>query len=633
MNASQTPIRPHVRLRVGVTGHRPGPKLPDDVHATITASIAAVFDALAAELDTALDGSHWAFNARPPELAVVSALAEGADRMVAQAALDAGLTLEVVLPAARTVYEQDFASAESKAEYRALLAGARSVFEVERPAGPLSQKRGYEAAGLIMLGHADLLIAVWDEGEAAGIGGTANIVAQAVSEGAPVLLINPAEPDQIRLLWTGDVALPAGHVRIEDLPRRDALPLLPTVLKALIAPPADAEARSSLRAYYHDRGRRQRGFPLYSLFLWVFGVRSIRRADFMQLPMDDGGAAAWRERFPARTPLDPLPEVVCHTLLPDVAISDRLAVRYSELYRSAFVFNFLAAAVAVSLALFGLLTELRWLPFAEEGRLVLKAVLVMMEIALISAILAVWRVGARRGWHERWLNYRRAAEWLRHLRILTLVGARSPIGRPRRVSGHHGDGRHASRSEQDDWVSWYVRSMERLLPLPNRVADETYMTEVRGAVIQAELDGQIAYHEANSHRMRTIAHRLHRNGTFLFAAPVVVGASFLLTVAAQLITGLALAEEIRFFVTGLTAAFPTFGAALNAIRVQGDFETVGERSSATAARLAAVRAALEDEPLEFPRLADRTQRASEVMSIDLAEWQTLFRTRPLGLPA
>ena len=175
--------------------------------------------------------------------------------------------------------------------------------------------------------------------------------------------------------------------------------------------------------------------------------------------------------------------------------------------------------------------------------------------------------------------------------------------------------------------------MERLLPLPNRVADETYMTEVRGAVIQAELDGQIAYHEANSHRMRTIAHRLHRNGTFLFAAPVVVGASFLLTVAAQLITGLALAEEIRFFVTGLTAAFPTFGAALNAIRVQGDFETVGERSSATAARLAAVRAALEDEPLEFPRLADRTQRASEVMSIDLAEWQTLFRTRPLGLPA
>jgi hypothetical protein len=622
-----------VRLRVGVTGHRPGPKLPDAARPAIASSIKAIFDALAAGLDSALNGSHWAFSAKSAELMVVSALAEGADRMVAHTALDAGLPLEVVLPATRTVYERDFASEGSKAEFRALLASARSVFEVDRPAGPLGQKRGYEAAGLIMLGHADLLIAVWDEDEAAGIGGTANIVAQAVSEGAPVLLINPAEPTAIRLLWTGDMALPAGHVRIEDLPRREGLPLLPTVLQALIAPPADPRAREGLRAYYHDRGRRQRGFPFYSLFLWAFGVRPLRRTDFQQLPMDDGGALAWRERFPPRDPPDPLTDVVCHTLLPDVAISDRLAVRYSELYRSAFVFNFLAAAVAVSLALLGLLTELRWLPFTEQARLVLKAVLVMAEIALISAILAVWRVGARRGWHERWLNYRRAAEWLRHLRILTLVGARSPIARPRRLPGHRGGDHHASRLEQDDWVSWYVRSMERLLPLPNRIVDEAYLTEVRGAVIQAELNGQIAYHQANSTRMYTISHRLHRTGTFLFAAPVVVGASFLLSVVVELFTGLRLAEDIRFFVTGLTAAFPTFGAALNAIRVQGDFETVGQRSAGSAAQLTAVRAALEDEPLAFPRLADRTQRASEVMSLDLAEWQTLFRTRPLGLPA
>jgi hypothetical protein len=113
----------------------------------------------------------------------------------------------------------------------------------------------------------------------------------------------------------------------------------------------------------------------------------------------------------------------------------------------------------------------------------------------------------------------------------------------------------------------------------------------------------------------------------------VVGGVFLITFGVQWATGWKWAETIRFFVTGLTAAFPTFGAALNAVRVQGDFETVGERSAATAARLATVRAALESEPLEFPRLADRTQHAAEVMSVDLAEWQTLFRTRPLSLPA
>ena len=235
----------------------------------------------------------------------------------------------------------------------------------------------------------------------------------------------------------------------------------------------------------------------------------------------------------------------------------------------------------------------------------------------------------------RWLNYRRASEWLRHLRILTLVGARSSdLARPGASDRADSDeAERGSRLEQDDWVSWYVRSMERLLPLPDRVTEEAYMTEVRAAVIGAELDGQIGYHHANSHRMETLGHRLHRNGQFLFAAPVAVGVVFLAALAVQTLTGWKWAEDIRFFVTGLTAAFPTFGAALNAIRVQGDFETVGERSAATAARLASVRAALESEALEFPRLADRTQHAAEVMSVDLAEWQTLFRTRPLSLPA
>jgi hypothetical protein len=633
MSAPTVPIRPHVRLRVAVTGHRPGPKLHDDVTAAIARTVDRVFKTLVGGLEPATSGVRWAFGVEATELSVVSALAEGADRIVAAAGLRAGASLEVVLPATRAVYEQDFETDASKVEFRDLLSRASTVFELDRPSAPLSQKRGYEAAGLIMLGHADILIAVWDEGEAAGIGGTANIVGQAVSEGAPVLLINPAAPEKVRLLWTGDLELPPGHVRIEDLPQRDAMPLLPTVLNALIAPPGDPDAREGLRAYYLEPTQRSRGWPIYTIFLWMVGVRALKLSDFRESAPNDDEAQDWRARFPDREPPDPLTGLVCETLLPTVAASDRLAVRYSELYRSAFVFNFLAAAVAVSLALLGLVTELHWRCFPEIDRLAVKAVLVASEISLISMILAVWRVGARHNWHQRWLNYRRTAEWLRHLRILTLVGARSPIARPRHAAPGHSEARRGARLEQDDWVSWYVRSIERLLPLPNRVTDGSYLAEVRGAVVEAELNGQISYHHANSHRMEMAAHRLHANGVFLFAAPVFVGVTFLLAILVQLITGWEWAENIRFFVTALTAAFPTFGAALNAVRVQGDFETVGERSTATAARLATVRNALQEEPLEFPRLTDRTQRAAEVMSIDLAEWQTLFRTRPLGLPA
>jgi hypothetical protein len=169
--------------------------------------------------------------------------------------------------------------------------------------------------------------------------------------------------------------------------------------------------------------------------------------------------------------------------------------------------------------------------------------------------------------------------------------------------------------------------------MPNRVTDPPYLAEVRGAVIGAELNGQIKYHHDNCHRMELISHRLHRSGYWLFVGPIACGVVFMVLFAIQVATGMHIAEEWRFVITGLTAGLPAFGAALNAVRVQGDFETVGERSDATAARLAAVRAALENEPLDFPRLADRTQRTAEVMGADLSEWQTLFRTRPLNLPA
>ena len=78
---------------------------------------------------------------------------------------------------------------------------------------------------------------------------------------------------------------------------------------------------------------------------------------------------------------------------------------------------------------------------------------------------------------------------------------------------------------------------------------------------------------------------------------------------------------------------PSFGAALNAIRMQGDFDTVARRSLATESRLIAIRAALHAPGLDFARLADLVQKTAEVMGADVSEWRTLFRTRPLSLPA
>jgi hypothetical protein len=625
--------KPRACLRVGVSGHRTGPKLPQGAGPDINATVAKLFAQISSAFIDAAEGAQWAFSDAPPELVVVSALAEGADRIVAEAGLAIGAALEVVLPAERNFYERDFESAGSKAQYRALLNRARSVFELDNPDGTLAEKRGYEAAGLVMLAHADILIAIWDEGEAAGIGGTANIVQQAVSEGMPILVVNPARPKEARLLWTGDMELPPATVRTEDLPTSDAFEALPEVIEALVAPPADAVTKTALLAFYDEPATPRPGLPLYSALLAMLAVRPLQRTDFRPKSEHPHPPDQWRAYFPG--PPEALTEAVCTMLLPAVTLPDRFAVHYSELYRSAFVFNFLAAAFAVTFALLGLSTELPTIQhhLDEASRLLLKAVLVLCEITILFFIVRIFAQGHRRNWHRRWLDYRRASEWLRHLRVLSLVGARSSIPRPRRTPGARTEAQRGERLDQDDWVAWYVRAVSRLLPPPNRAVDATYVEAVQKAMVTLELRSQINYHHDNSRIMTLAAHRLHLCGRFLFAAPVAIGLSFLLAYGAFRLWGFGLAYDMRFYVTALTAALPAFGAALYAIRVQGDFETVAVRSEEMASRLAHIRAAMMADPLDFARLSDRIQKAVAVMSAEQSEWRTLFGTRPLSLPA
>ena len=333
-----------------------------------------------------------------------------------------------------------------------------------------------------MLAHCDLLVAVWDEGEAAGIGGTGAIVEQAVSEGAPVLLINPASPGQVRLLWTGDLELPPGKMRIEDLPQREALALLPAVVAALVG----------------AAGRRPRpGRP--ARLLSAAGRALARLADVFDLPVDAGRAGPALERF-RRAEGRTMSAAAGLARRASPTRSRRIPCRprscAGPCCRRSRPATGWRCATANSIARPSCSTSsprrsrCRWpcwawspncpgaaagdRPAGGQGGAGGAG-----DRPDLRCILGVWRVGARRHWHERWLNYRRAAEWLRHLRILTLVGARSPITRPRQPPESVGERARRARLEQDDWVGWYVRSVERLLPLPNRVTDETYLS--RGA--------------------------------------------------------------------------------------------------------------------------------------------------------
>ena len=168
-------------IRVGVTGHR---------------SFACAQD-VAERLGLGLDNLRRLASDEagvPTRLEVLSALAEGADRLVAEVALSQpDTTLVAVLPLAREDYLDDFPAAESRREFEDLLAASRAV-ETMPPAA--TREAAYEQAGRWIVEHSDTLVALWDRDPARGQGGTAEIVTYALERGVPILWVRTTRPRQ-----------------------------------------------------------------------------------------------------------------------------------------------------------------------------------------------------------------------------------------------------------------------------------------------------------------------------------------------------------------------------------------------------------------------------------------------------
>jgi hypothetical protein len=110
---------------------------------------------------------------------LLSPLAEGADRLVAEVALACGAKLRVPLPLAQKEYEQDFPNADSLEEFRRMLAAAESSWEVPGDSGSSEAGGGqgradrYAEMGDFIARRSDVLLLLWDGRENNKKGGTA----------------------------------------------------------------------------------------------------------------------------------------------------------------------------------------------------------------------------------------------------------------------------------------------------------------------------------------------------------------------------------------------------------------------------------------------------------------------------
>ncbi len=660
---------PAVRLCIGVTGHRADHPSYAPHAARIEAAMHRVLDLIAGMVE-----------AVPPPFGVPfapirmhSVMADGTDQLAAREALARGWEIVALLPFGRALNCAINAHPRTAADVRALLAegaaadpavqartdtirslvGRAQVFELADADEQIGSRllamhdapddaakaEAFRAdsslrvalAGRIAIEQSDLLIAVWDGVRTNLVGGTGHTVAAALDAGAPVLWIDPADPDDWRILGAPESLM---SLRYDGAPadREDTLrrvihaALLPG--GATTADAAAAAAKDSGVAALAPQHWRAQSAPLWHAYRWIErtfdgrgdgGRRPLTQAYETPGRIVDGSGAGVAAALAALPDADPqFTDRVLGGVLGRFAWADGISAHLSDTYRGSMVVNFAlsAAAVISGVAYLPLVSsEWKW-PFAA------------FELVLLGAILAITWVGQRRRWHGRWFETRRVAEYLRHAPLLLSLGtARAPGRWP--------------RGSDTSWPEHYARHSLRGTGLPRVRVTTAYLRAVLTQLIAPHVSSQRAYHAAKAQRLAAVHHNLDRLSERAFQFAVVAAAAYLALVAANA-AGLAgdrpFGALTKVF-TFLGVALPTFGGCLSGIRFFGDFERFAAISRVTAAKLGAVDARIAlllrapDSSLDYGTVTALAHAADDIVVSEIENWQAVFEAKQITVPA
>ncbi|MGE0192445.1 MAG: hypothetical protein AB7T63_10435 [Planctomycetota bacterium] len=554
-------------FQVAITGHR---ELEAERRPQLTSQVRAVLGSVATAACSAVAPAE-------PFLSLVTSLAEGADQLVAALALELGYTVHVVLPFTQQDVRQDLAERGDDVEaFDDLLAQATSVVAL---GGSLDDRpEAYARAGHVLQAHADLLVAVWDGEPARGRGGTADIVAAARQRAVPVLVV-PSRSDRGPALEGG--------------------PSLEVVVHRALAPyargAADHDAKRAegqqacLSALARETARQgtwrwHLAAPFGQLWPWLAGSR--RRT---------------------ASPPEPGPPLGLPASLGAACDeAGRLARHYANLFRSAFLANFVLGTLAVGLALAGVLVLVGQLVEGSGAHgSTLGSAFAVAELASLLVMIAIWRLGRRGRWHEKAVDYRTLAEQLRALRLGWPLGLAPP--RP--------DARAHTTPESDlsvHWTQHVVREVARRAGLPDVQMTDRYHRDVARALAGTVAE-QGRYHRDVATQYARLHHRLE-HGALLFALGALVPCVLHFLWHEPHITGWLLV---------LAAGLPAVAAALHGIDGQAELERLSKRSAAMAQWLDAIEAPSDD--ATWTELVAYTRSVVERMLDETNDWQVLSR--------
>jgi hypothetical protein len=586
-------------ITVGVTGHRSDALAGEGVGELRDRLMAALKLITDAAITTHAEQGQL-FAQGPPSLQFVSPLADGADQIAAECALELGYKLHAVLPFERNSYRSELAGNGELERFDALLMRCECVLEL--PGDRLNSFAAYEMTGRATVAHCDLMIAVWDGLKPRGRGGTGEVVELAIARGAPVVHV-PTDPQRpSRLMWAafdpvvdtlGDDPMAERPLDAENMAQ---------LLCALLLPPSDPEEHRSFATFEQERISRIRGRIEYPLLLAAAGVSKF---DARKLRGSAAAAAIeeeWR-RFrdgcmcaqPIDAPLDVLEKAY--------SWADQLATHFAQTYRSGHIFNFVLGGVAVCLGLSAFMAPHAKFEFA------------IAEFLIALAIIINTATGKRQAWHRRWLDYRQLAERLRPMRSLKLLGLAAPD--PPGTSTNPVPRR---------WFDWYSSAVWRAIGCPSGTMTAERASALAGAVADFEMAPQVAYHERHSREINKLDRRLEMVGGLLFVATLLVSVA----IVVGLLFAPALPGRFSNWATLVSAGFPALGTAIFGIRFQADFGGSAVRSQNTAIALQQIEAELK-KGVSLTRACDLAEQGARRMLADLDEWRLVNQQRELEL--
>ena len=639
-NQRQLP-RPTPAIRLGVVGHR---DLEDVDRSALRESIARFLGELRRTVDEALarldaETSPDPYERAPARYFLLDPLAEGADQLVAEVAVEGGhgYRLRAPIPFATDDYKSYFTCEPdgSVATFDRLVKDpVNDAILLELVCSTVEAERGgaYAAAADVLLDNTDVLLTLHDPSRAGLEGGTAETLTKATQAGIPVIAVDVRAPAQLNVL-----RLNMGNRIVAEPLTPDALG---TILARVLLPVGAIESDGTSDRAKDQIARLQR-FLVEPFITGGPGTRllartlhAIYRTFWLAVPGLGWVVASlrpWRRRTADRLPTPPEPDTagaadtidsIQRPYLQRMAPVDQLASFYMGLYQGSFVMNFLLGAMAVlfaTLAYFNWVHESVWL--WAEG-------LALLIILLNFVASRAW------SWHERALDYRFVAEFLRQTTMLAPLGRLAPLIQP---SAHY-----RGHDPWRTWMGWYVRALHRDqgvvefdTPSVPRVLrmDRAFLSTMRYRLCEDWLKDQYRYYTAVERRFEAASRGLRVLMGFLFILAVAAVAAHFTGVNVELDET---AWRTGALLTMVGAVPPAFLGALHGIAVQGELDlTVGRAKDMRAylARAISEMAQPSDQPecAAAVLLSNQAVEAAHMMLGEVLDWRILHQTHHVDL--